>query len=189
MSMKILINDKENLVVINKSKFIGIVKKVYSKEDIDDLLNNIKKKYLDATHICYAYILPNQEKCSDDNEPTGTAGIPILDVLKKNNLNYIIAIVIRYFGGIKLGSNGLIRAYSSTISTLIKDNIKDSEIGYEVEIIENYTNSDLIDYMLKDDIIISKSYQEQIIIKAIVKKKTLENLSNVKYKIIREIII
>ena len=189
MSMKIIINNKENLIIINKSKFIGIIKKIYSKNEVESILNNLKNEYPDATHICYAYILPNQEKCSDDNEPSGTAGIPILDVLKKNNLNYVIAVVIRYFGGIKLGSNGLIRAYSNTISSLIKDNIKDSEIGYEIEIIENYNNSDLINYLLKDDIIINKEYQEQIIVKAIIKKKTLENLSNVKYKIIREIII
>lgn len=187
--MKILIENKENLIIINKSKFIGIVKKIYSKEETNDLLESIRKEHSLATHICYAYILPNSEKCSDDGEPDGTAGIPILDVLKKNNLNYIIAIVIRYFGGIKLGSNGLIRAYSNTISSLIKDNIKESETGYEIEIIEDYSNSDLIDYLLKDEIIINKEYQEKIIIKAIINKKTLEKLSNVHYKIIKEIII
>ena len=189
MSMKILINDKENLVIINKSKFIGIIKKIYNKEEANEILENLRKDHPLATHICYAYILPNNEKCSDDGEPDGTAGIPILDVLKKNNLNYIIAIVIRYFGGIKLGSNGLIRAYSNTISSLVKDNIKDTETGYEIEIIENYSNSDLIEYLLKDAIILSKDYQENIIIKAIVKKKTLEKLSNVHYQIIKEIII
>ena len=189
MSMKIIINNNENLVIINKSKFIGIIKKVYSKEEITDILDNTRKNYSDATHICYAYILPNIEKYNDDGEPDGTAGIPILDVLKKNNLCYTIAIVIRYFGGIKLGSNGLIRAYSNTISSLIKDNIKDIETGYLIKISENYNNSDQLDYLLKNETIIKKDYQDKITILVIVKKKTLENLSNVNYEIIRETII
>jgi uncharacterized YigZ family protein len=187
--MKIIINDKENLVIINKSKFIGIIKKVYSKEEIDVILNNTKNKYSDATHICYAYILPNMEKYNDDGEPDGTAGIPILDVLKKNNLCYIIAIVVRYFGGIKLGSNGLIRAYSNTISSLIKENIKDIETGYLIKIEESYNNSDKLDYLLKNEIIVKKDYQDKINILVIVNKKTLENLSNVNYEIIKEVII
>ncbi len=189
MSMKIIINDKENLVIINKSKFIGIIKKVYTKEEIDVILNNTKNKYSDATHICYAYILPNMEKYNDDGEPDGTAGIPILDVLKKNNLCYIIAILVRYFGGIKLGSNGLIRAYSNTTSSLIKDNIKDIETGFLIQIEESYSNSDKLDYLLKNETIIQKDYQDKINILVIVKKKTLENLSNVNYQIIKEVII
>ena len=189
MSMKILVNDNENLVVINKSKFIGIVKKINTKDEALDILESIKKAHPLATHICYAYILPNIEIMNDDNEPSGTAGLPILDVLKKNDLNYTIAIVIRYFGGIKLGSNGLIRAYSSTIASLIKDNIKEIETGYLIKIEENYNNSDLINYLLKDAKIISKNYQDKITIEAIVNKKTLENLSNVNYKIIEEKLI
>lgn len=189
MSMKILINDNENLNIINKSKFIGIVKRVDTKAQALDILDSIKKDHSLATHICYAYILPNTELFSDDNEPSGTAGLPILDVLKKNNLNYIIAIVVRYFGGIKLGSNGLIRAYSNTISTLIKDNIKEAGTGYLIRIEENYNNSDLINYLLKDAVIINKDYQDKITIEAIVNKKTLESLSNVNYQIIEEKLI
>ena len=189
MSMKILKNNQENLIIINKSKFIGIVKKVYSKEEITILLDKLNDKYPDRTHLCYAYVLPNSEKYTDDGEPDGTAGLPILNVLKRNDLNYVIAIVIRYFGGIKLGSNGLIRAYSNTISSLIKDNIKELETGYLIKIEENYNNSDKLDYLLKDDIIIKKDYQDKIVIEAIVKKKTLEKLSNVNYQLLDEKII
>ena len=189
MSMKIIKNNNENLVIINKSKFIGIIRKINNKDNAIELLEKTKKDHPMATHICYAYILPNTEKYSDDGEPDGTAGIPILDVLKKNNLCYIIAIVVRYFGGIKLGSNGLIRAYSNTISTLINDNIKEAETGYIITITDDYSNSKKLDYLLKDDEIISKEYLDKIIIKAIVKKKTLENLSNVNYQILNEIII
>ena len=189
MSMKILVNNNENLVIINKSKFIGIVKRIDTKAEALGILNNIKKEHSLATHICYAYILPNNESFNDDGEPSGTAGLPILDVLKKNNLNYIIAVVIRYFGGIKLGSNCLVRAYSNTISSLIKDNIKEAETGYLIKIEENYNNSELLNYLLKDSMIIKKDYQDIITIEAIVNKKTLETLSNVNYKIIEEKLI
>lgn len=189
MFMKIIKNEKENLMIINKSKFIGIIKKIYYQNEINILLNDLKKQYSDATHICYAYILPNNEKCSDGGEPLKTAGLPILDVLKKNDLCYIIAIVIRYFGGIKLGSNGLIRAYSNTISSLIVNNIKDVETAYLIKIIEDYNNSDSLNYLLKDSKVIRKDYQDKIIIEAIVNKKTLENLSNVNYTIIQETIV
>lgn len=187
--MKIIVNELEKTNIINKSKFIGIIKKINTKEEVNDLLNTIRKEYSDATHICYAYRLPSIEKYSDDNEPTGTAGLPIFEVLKKNEVIYTIAIVIRYFGGIKLGSNGLIRAYSNTISDLINNNIKDIEQGYLIIITTDYNNSDKIEYLLKDDIIINKNYQDKINIESIVKKKTLEKLSNVSYEIIEEKII
>lgn len=189
MCMKIIINEANKTNIINKSKFIGIIQKIMREDDVKEILNKLRNEYHDATHICYAYILPNKEKYSDDGEPLGTAGIPILDILKKNNLTYTIAIVIRYFGGIKLGSNGLIRAYSGIIKELIKDNIKEIEEAYTIEIEENYENNDLINYLLKDNIIIQKEYQDKIKIKAIVKKKTLENLSNVNFKIINETFI
>lgn len=189
MCMKIIINDLTKTIIINKSRFIGIIKKVMNKEEIENILTSTRNTYPDATHVCYAYILPNSQKYSDDGEPDGTAGIPILDVLKKNNLCYTLMIVVRYFGGIKLGSNGLVRAYSNTTSELLKNNIKDVEQGYLIQIEEDYHNSELIDYLLKDEIIIKKDYQDKINIQAIIKKKTLEKLSNVSYKIIEEKII
>ena len=78
-----------------------------------------KKEYKDSTHICYAYIINSSEKCSDDGEPNGTAGLPILNILKKNNLTNVLAIVIRYFGGIKLGAGGLLRAYSDAANKAV----------------------------------------------------------------------
>ena len=189
MPMKILVNNNEKINIINKSRFIGIVKKVMTKAEALDYLNEIKNKYSDATHICYAYNILNTQKYSDDGEPEGTAGLPILDILKKNNLDYTIAIVIRYFGGIKLGSNGLVRAYSGIISELVKDNTKDIEEAYLIHIEEDYNNSDLLNYLLKDAEIIKKEYQEKIKIDVIIKKKTLDNLSNVHYNIMEERII
>nr|MCR5231944.1 YigZ family protein [Acholeplasmatales bacterium] len=92
-------------------------------DEINQILIDIRKKHYDAKHNCYAYILgDNQEiqKASDDGEPQKTAGFPMLDVLKKNNLTNILAITTRYFGGILLGSGGLIRAYSSSVSEALK---------------------------------------------------------------------
>lgn len=189
MFMKIIVNDVSKTNIINKSKFIGIIKKVMSKDEVNDILSHIKEKYPDATHICYAYRLLNTQKYCDDSEPDGTAGLPILNVLMKNDVTYIIAIVIRYFGGIKLGSNGLIRAYSGIISELLYENIKDIEKGYLIHIEESYDNIDLINYLLKDDKIIKREYLDKVIIEAIVKEKTLEKLSNVSYKIYSEQII
>ena len=81
----IIENNCINELIINKSRFITYLYKVHSKEDINNYLINLKKEYKDATHICYAYILDNNIKFDDDNEPSGTAGLPILEVLKKNN--------------------------------------------------------------------------------------------------------
>ncbi len=187
--MKVIIKDSNYTYIISKSKFIGIIHKVYSKNEIDNIIEEYRKKHSQATHICYAYILPNIKKYSDDGEPLGTAGIPILDVLEKNNLCYVLAVVIRYFGGIKLGSNGLIRSYSHTISETLINNIKDLEYGYLIKIIENYDKINTIEYILKDSQIISKQFLDKIIIYAIINKKILENFSNIHYEILEEKII
>ena len=187
--MKIIKENREETYIKEKSKFIGLVYKVNNKEEVNEILNKCKIKHPLATHICYAYILPNAKKYSDDNEPMKTAGLPILTTLEKNDLNYVLAIVVRYFGGIKLGSNGLIRAYSNTISLAIADNIKEIEYAYIVHIEEDYSMSKQIDYLLKDCIIISKEYQDKISIKAIIKKDDLQVLSNINYQIEKEIII
>ena len=99
-------------VVVKKSKFIANTFQVNSKEEAEEKINEIRKKYYDAKHNCYAYIVENMEKSSDDGEPSKTAGAPILDILKKRNLQNVLVIVTRYFGGILLGTGGLVRAYS-----------------------------------------------------------------------------
>ena len=111
-----------NTIVIDKSKFITALYPVETVEEINIILATVRKKYYDATHNCYAYIIDNGniQKCSDDGEPSKTAGFPMLDALKKNNVTNILAITTRYFGGIKLGAGGLIRAYSSSVSEALK---------------------------------------------------------------------
>ena len=110
---------------IKKSTFICTLIPVNSIEDINEQLKQIRKKYYDATHNCYSYIVTQKDgtnaiKASDDGEPSQTAGVVILDVLQKNELTNILAVVTRYFGGIKLGAGGLVRAYSSSTSGAVK---------------------------------------------------------------------
>lgn len=121
--MYIIKDTYTNTITIEKSVFITRLFRVNSIDDINKYLEEIRKKHYDATHNCYAYILgENQDiqKASDDGEPQKTAGYPMLDVLKKNNLTDILAITTRYFGGILLGANGLVRAYSNSVSEIVK---------------------------------------------------------------------
>ena len=107
---------------IKRSVFIASVKGEVDAQGAEDFVRAIRKKYPDATHNCYAYIsdeLGNVTRVSDDGEPSGTAGQPILDVLRKQNLVKTAIVVTRYFGGIKLGAGGLVRAYSGAVSSAI----------------------------------------------------------------------
>lgn len=109
-------------IIIQKSRFIGYVKRTESEEDAQQFIKAIKNKHRDANHNCSAYIIGEHDliqRAHDDGEPSGTAGVPILDVLKKKGLKNTAVVVTRYFGGVKLGAGGLIRAYSSTTSQAI----------------------------------------------------------------------
>ena len=103
-------------ILINKSRFLCFIHHIEDKTEADNFLDKISKEYPDARHICYAYRLKNVSKASDNGEPSGTAGRPILQVLEKQSLLDIIAVVVRYFGGIKLGAGGLVRAYTSAVT-------------------------------------------------------------------------
>lgn len=179
-------------IIINKSKFIGILYKINNILEAQNIIKETKDNYHDATHVCYAYIINNQEKANDDNEPQGTAGMPILSVLKKNHLTNVLAIVIRYFGGIKLGSGGLIRAYSSTtIAALEKAKIIPLKKGFIIKITFNYDKESIINKFLKKENIIKKEYQELISYQIKIDSDTLNILKDlqINYKIEKEIIM
>jgi uncharacterized YigZ family protein len=113
----------EHEIVIQKSRFIAYVNRVQTEEEAQTFIQEIKKKHWDATHNCSAYMIGenNQiQKANDDGEPSGTAGVPMLEVLKKKDLKDTVVVVTRYFGGIKLGAGGLIRAYGKATSEGIK---------------------------------------------------------------------
>ena len=149
--------------MINKSRFIGFLYKVENLDEINNILKELRTIYHDATHICYAYSLLNTKKASDDGEPSGTAGLPILEVINKCELVNVLGVVIRYFGGIKLGSGGLIRAYSNTIrSTLDKNTIKDLQKGYLIKISFNYSLDKTINKLIDNYEIIEKKFDKEI---------------------------
>ena len=181
---------KENLVeetIINKSKFIISLIKVYNEKDALNKLEEIKKIYKDANHNCFAYITDNTKRCSDDKEPSGTAGLPILNILEVNNLNYVLCIVTRYFGGIKLGAGGLIRAYAnSTKKAINKAILVELEYGKEVIIRFHYDKEKVIKNIIEYSLIKQRKYEKDItyifnisnnnldIIKETIKSNTLE---------------
>ena len=122
--------------VINKSRFLAYATSVDDVSEATEFLNSIRKKHYDATHNCYAYVVGNNVKFSDDGEPSGTAGKPILNVLQQKGFCDIVVVVTRYFGGVKLGAGGLVRAYGgatsdllSTLPTLTYINCIDVEIS------------------------------------------------------------
>ena len=104
-----------------RSRFIGYIKPVTDEKQALDFINSIRAKHWDATHNVYAYVLREQNTCrySDDNEPQGTAGMPVLDVIRKSGLTDVCIVVTRYFGGILLGGGGLVRAYSHSASLAV----------------------------------------------------------------------
>lgn len=127
-------NDKENLyttlggdgffeIVIDKSTFLGYAKRVTTEADAVEFVNKIKKKHSDARHNVYAYVLKdtNTTRYSDDGEPAGTAGMPVLDVIRKTGFTDAVIVVTRYFGGILLGKGGLVRAYTAAAKGAAED--------------------------------------------------------------------
>lgn len=119
----------EDLLIINKSKFYAFVYPISSEEQAKEYIALLEDKYADATHVCTAYLLsnPKVEKANDDGEPSGTAGKPMLELLKKKGLDNVLLAVVRYFGGIKLGAGGLVRAYTNA-GNLVLDKTKIIEI-------------------------------------------------------------
>lgn len=187
--MKTITSNITNEIIIKNSRFIALLIKI-DNPDINKYLEQAKKDYPKANHYTYAYIYNDIKKCSDDKEPTGTAGAPILNVLEHENLNNILVIVVRYFGGIKLGAGGLIRAYTKAVTEALKEtNTKELEQGYKVEIIFNYEEEKQINYILQNSNIIDKSYKEEITYTTLINKEVLDKLYNYKTNILEEIYI
>lgn len=183
--MNIIKKSVKNEIEISKSKFITYLHKVDNLDEVNMHLDEVKNEYKDATHYCYAYIIDGNIKCSDDKEPSKTAGAPILNVLQKNNLNHILCIVVRYFGGIKLGAGGLVRAYSTSCSeALSKTEIVELKEAYKVKISIDYNDIEQLNYLLKDDKITYKEFNENVIYEVVIKKDEINKLDKYNYEII-----
>lgn len=177
-------NIKKELIIKN-SRFITILLKITDKNEINKLITNLKDEYPKATHYCYAYIIDNYKKASDDGEPGGTAGMPILNILEKNDLTNVLAVVVRYFGGIKLGAGGLVRAYSKSVrDTLEEIKLIELEKGTKIKLEISYEEQKNIDYILKNSTITNKDFTNKIIYEVLINNKTLEKLNNYNYQVI-----
>ncbi len=153
-----------NEIIINKSKFITYLYKINSLEEINMLLENIKSNYKDATHHCYAFTFKNIKKANDDGEPLHTAGLPILNVLENKKLDNTLAVVVRYFGGIKLGAGGLVRAYTNAVTeALNKTNIIPLLEKFKLRIEFDYSNISKLNYLLRNYNITYKEYDNKVI--------------------------
>lgn len=159
-------------IIKKKSRFIANLFYVETPQEAEDKIKQIKKKYYDAKHNCFAYITLNgneiQKKCSDDGEPSGTAGAPMLEILEKQSIYNVVVIVTRYFGGILLGTGGLVRAYSDSLKEAIKKStLVEQEPGYEAEIKLPYADFEKFKYYCnKNNInIINSEYSDFIICK------------------------
>ena len=160
--MKTILTNIEKEIVIKNSRFICYLYPILD-EAIDSILKSIKEMHPKATHYCYAYIYDDVFRFSDDGEPGGTAGIPILNVLQKEDYNHVLAVVVRYFGGIKLGSGGLVRAYTKSVTEALKEvTIQEMVEGYKIFLHFPYEEENNVLYLLNNSFISSKEYLEDI---------------------------
>jgi len=169
--LKNFITIKQNIeqeTVINKSRFITYLFKVENEDEAKTKIDEIKALHKDATHNCSAYTVGDShqiQKANDDGEPSGTAGVPMLESLKKNDIHNVVAIVTRYFGGIKLGSGGLIRAYQGRVSEAIQ--LAGKVIyknGMMIQVTLPYELSGKFEHAIDDKfIIINQTYTDKVI--------------------------
>ncbi len=166
----------ENELIINKSSFITYLYPVQTVDEAKNYIRQIKEKHPTATHHVVCYIIGKTGEngtANDDGEPSGTAGLPALNVFKNNDITNFVCIIVRYFGGIKLGAGGLVRAYSKSASEALKLAIKVPIIEYDyLELEFNYAYLDIIENRLKNYEITNRSFSTNITL--IVKVNKLE---------------
>ena len=191
--MIILLSIKKNDLyeeIIKYSRFISLIFKVNSKEEVNYYLDIVKNDYPNATHYCYGYVIDNDIRSSDNGEPSGTAGNPILNQITSNNLNYVLIVVVRYFGGVKLGAGPLTRAYAKLAREVIrKENIITLVNGYDIDIYFNYSDIKDMDYILGNSKILNKEFNDNVKYNVYVSEETLKKLSNYNLKINKEMYI
>ena len=175
---------------IKYSRFISLIFRVTSKEEVNKYIDEVKLKYPNATHYCYGYVIDQDIKSSDDKEPSGTTGYPILNQITSNKLNQVLIVVVRYFGGVKLGVGPLTRAYAKVAREAItKDNIIELTKGYNINITFDYNNQKEVNYLLSNSKIINKVFDKEITYQALVGKDTLNKLSKYNIEINKDIYI
>ncbi len=189
--------DSYDEFVEKKSTFITHLIRINSEEEARDFIQKMKKKHYDATHVCSCYVVgDNNEitRANDDGEPSGTAGAPMLDVLVKNNIKNVCATVIRYFGGTKLGTGGLVRAYGGGVINALKNaTLVERKDAFEIKLEIDYSLNGKIEYEIdKTNFIVDNiDYTDKLIYTIYVMQEDfsnfetwIANLTNGQYKII-----
>ena len=182
---KTISNSITEELIEKKSKFIANIFYVETQEEAEAKIKEMKKKYFDAKHNCFAYSIYSENgiinRFSDDGEPSGTAGSPMLNILNSKKLCNIVVIVTRYFGGILLGTGGLVRAYTRVLQCAL-DKIEEIEkdLGLEIKIEIRYQDLEKLKYYLKkNNLEITKiEYKENVHVFIEITKKVFENLKN-----------
>lgn len=157
-----------------KSRFIATVRPVESEDEAVSFINETKKKYWDARHNCSAFVIGKRQeltRCSDDGEPAGTAGRPMLDVLLKENIHNVAVVVTRYFGGVLLGTGGLVRAYQqATKAGLSASEIIEKKDGAVLFIRTDYTGIGRLQYLLAQEkiTVMDTAYEADVLVKAVI---------------------
>ena len=157
-----------------KSRFIATVRPVESEDEAVSFINETKKKYWDARHNCSAFVIGKRQeltRCSDDGEPAGTAGRPMLDVLLKENIHNAAVVVTRYFGGVLLGTGGLVRAYQqATKAGLSASEIIEKKEGAVLFIRTDYTGIGRLQYLLAQEkiTVMDTAYEADVLVKAVI---------------------
>ncbi len=179
--MKTIKESIKSEIVEKKSKFIANIYFAQTMEEAENIIKETKKKYYDARHNCSSYRVLEKgniiEKYSDDGEPAGTAGAPMLNILQKKDLVNVVVIVTRYFGGILLGTGGLVRAYSEVTQKAIEEaNLIDITMGKEYEVKVDYSNLEKLKYYAKtNNISITKiEYLNEIICSLQIQNEDIE---------------
>ena len=184
--MRTIKSNVANEIIIKNSRFICLFMKINST-DINNILDNIKEEYPKATHYCYAYVYNDIQRFSDDGEPGGTAGMPMLNVLLKEELSNVLCVVIRYFGGIKLGAGGLVRAYTKSVTECLKvTDLMELEEGYKLRLKFNYNDEKQIKYLLKDSNVLNEKYDLDVEYTVLVNNEIFNNIKNYNYEILEK---
>lgn len=172
--------DGQHEIEIKKSRFICFMKRVYSEEEAKAFIAEIKKEHWKANHNCSAFVIGDKneiQRSSDDGEPSGTAGVPMLEVLKKQELINVAAVVTRYFGGTKLGAGGLIRAYSHAVSEAVEAiGVVEGKLQQEVSLIIDYPQLGKLQNFLASGIYTTKDtlFTEKITVVCLVDEEKVQ---------------
>lgn len=179
---KIVYQGGEGEIIEKKSRFIATVAPVRTEEEALSFIESVRKKYWDARHNCFAYVIGERNglaRCSDDGEPQGTAGKPMLDVLLGNGLHNTAVVVTRYFGGVLLGTGGLVRAYSGAVKEGIASSVIITRIrGVKLEIRTDYTGLGKIQYILgqREIRILNSEYTEAVRLEVLLAEEMKEQM-------------